>query len=544
LENIRFSAKLQLHLKTLKLHSYYLLLASLSAVLLTMAWQPIGWWFLSFIGFLPLLYLYERAKQKSHNGWFLFYTFLSLMLWNMGSTYWVANASLEGAIAAFVINSLLMSLPWVLMQRYQERVGEHRAQWILITGWIAMELLHLNWEISWPWLVLGNVFSTQPHAVQWYEYTGHMGGSLWIWWVNIHVFRYLRTIPSRSRVMNYSKALNLIFFQLFAPFLLSWYVMENYQPSERPMKVLVVQPNIDPYRDKFGGLSPVDQTKKMLDIATEKMDSNVRLVCFPETALVGGINEDQFGYEATTNLILSWMNQWPNTAVLTGADTYRFYEPGKKSPTARLAEDNLYYDSYNTAMFWSGLQQVDFYHKSKLVPGVEKMPYPKLFGFLEKLAVNLGGTSGSLGSDPEAKVFSLDKFVSVAPVICYESVYGEFVSTYVAKGAQLICIITNDGWWGNTPGYRQHFDYARLRAIETRRYVARSANTGISGFIDDKGNIMSQTHWWNPDAQVATIQLNQVETFYVKYGDWLAKICAAWWLFQLIKLLWKRNEME
>jgi apolipoprotein N-acyltransferase len=61
----------------------------------------------------------------------------------------------------------------------------------------------------------------------------------------------------------------------------------------------------------------------------------------------------------------------------------------------------------------------------------------------------------------------------IAPAICYESIYGEFMSKYIRNGANLICIITNDGWWKNTPGHKQHMNYARLRAIETRTWVAR-----------------------------------------------------------------------
>ncbi|MFN5921205.1 MAG: apolipoprotein N-acyltransferase, partial [Bacteroidota bacterium] len=126
------------------------------------------------------------------------------------------------------------------------------------------------------------------------------------------------------------------------------------------------------------------------------------------------------------------------------------------------------------------------------------------------------------------------KFVSVAPVICYESVYGEYVSEYIRKGANLICIITNDGWWGNTPGYRQHFDYAKLRAIETRRYVVRSANTGISGFIDDRGQAMQQSGWWQPAVLRQKVQLNSSLTFYVRYGDYIGTIAVVMLFLKLL----------
>jgi apolipoprotein N-acyltransferase len=111
---------------------------------------------------------------------------------------------------------------------------------------------------------------------------------------------------------------------------------------------------------------------------------------------------------------------------------------------------------------------IQIYHKSKLVPGVEKMPWPAVFKYIEKFAIDLGGISGSLGMQEErVAFFTQDKKFAAGPIVCYESVYGEYVGEYVKKGANFLAIITNDGWWGDTPGYRQHLQYGALRAIET-----------------------------------------------------------------------------
>jgi apolipoprotein N-acyltransferase len=116
--------------------------------------------------------------------------------------------------------------------------------------------------------------------------------------------------------------------------------------------------------------------------------------------------------------------------------------------------------------------------------------------------------------------------IGVAPVICYESLWGDWIGKSVKEGAQFIAIITNDGWWGNTSGKDQHLLYAKLRAIETRRWVVRSANTGISGFIDQKGDLIKQSKWWVPTALKADINLNSDLTFYVENGDLIAKLCS------------------
>jgi len=111
-------------------------------------------------------------------------------------------------------------------------------------------------------------------------------------------------------------------------------------------------------------------------------------------------------------------------------------------------------------------------------------------------------------------------------LICYESAYGEFTNKFVKKGANVIFVITNDGWWGDTPGHKQHLYFSPLRAIETRRSVARSANTGISCFIDQRGNIYQATKYWEPDVIKQDINLNSEITFYTRMGDYIGRISA------------------
>jgi apolipoprotein N-acyltransferase len=152
---------------------------------------------------------------------------------------------------------------------------------------------------------------------------------------------------------------------------------------------------------------------------------------------------------------------------------------------------------YNSSFMLSG-DSVSQYHKSKLVPGTEIMPFISYLPFLEELAVGLdeNSTTGTLGTSNNYNPINFEQH-SLVPAICYESIYGQHLARFVRNGAQFIAIITNDAWWGNTPGYKQHFSYARLRAIENRKWVARSANTGISGFINSKGEVVQQSEYDN-----------------------------------------------
>ena len=136
----------------------------------------------------------------------------------------------------------------------------------------------------------------------------------------------------------------------------------------------------------------------------------------------------------------------------------------------------------------------------------------------------MGGSTGSLGPQPEPTVFTDLDSVKVGAAICYESIFGEWIAGYVKKGAQALFIITNDGWWGDTPGYRQHLQYGRLRAIETRRSIARSANTGTSCFVNQRGDILQPTPWWEASVIKQTINLNDKITFYTRFGDYISKV--------------------
>jgi apolipoprotein N-acyltransferase len=166
------------------------------------------------------------------------------------------------------------------------------------------------------------------------------------------------------------------------------------------------------------------------------------------------------------------------------------------------------------------------YHKSKLVPGVEKLPFASVLKPLQNnLFSSIQGLMGDMGTQRERTVLvhSERPDLRTAPIICYESVFGEFCARFVRNGATHLGIITNDAWWGNTAGHRQLLAYARLRAIETRRSVARSANTGISCFIDQRGNITQPLAYASRGAVEGEIRLNEHITPYVVYGDWLGR---------------------
>ena len=128
----------------------------------------------------------------------------------------------------------------------------------------------------------------------------------------------------------------------------------------------------------------------------------------------------------------------------------------------------------------------------------------------------------------------------IAPIVCYESIYPEFVAEQCRKGAELLSVITNDGWWGDTPGYKQHFSFSRLRAIENRRWLVRSANTGKSGVISPTGEVISETQWWKEDVLLAQTELLNENTVFSIYGDYLGRSSAFVWMLIFIYAISKK----
>jgi apolipoprotein N-acyltransferase len=377
--------------------------------------------------------------------------------------------------------------------------------------------------LSWSWLTLGNALADSPGIIQWYEYTGVFGGSLWILLVNVLVYEFLKGLGLKEVRTNVKNSL-IVCTAILIPVVVSFLIPVK-EHSAGNIDVVLVQPNIDPYNEKFD--APFEtQLQKMLELAAKKTNNNTDYLIFPETALTEEMWEHQLEQSGSIQILRMFLQNFPDLKIVIGASTAKLYDRGEKlSVTARkFTNEDGYYDSYNTALQVDNAGPVQVYHKSKLVPGVEQLPFPFIFKHLESVAIDLGGTTGSLGMQDERTVFrSADGIAGTAPVVCYESVYGEYVSEYVRNGANFISIITNDGWWGDTPGYKQHLKYGRLRAIETRRWIARSANTGISCFISPKGEIQQATKYWEPAVISQTISLHNTQTFYTRFGDYIAR---------------------
>ena len=471
-----------------------LLAAVSSGLLLAFSWTSIGVFPLIFFAFLPLLMLEERAeKGKSVFG----YGFLTFLIFNLITTYWVWHATAIGSIVAFLLNSLLMAFAFYVFHKIKKATKPRLGYLAFIVCWLSFEYLHLNWDLSWPWLMLGNVFAEKIKWIQWYEYTGVYGGSLWVLIINVWIFSILRKHELSTFFKTVIKKLIGPLLLIALPIAGSLYLYQQVADVEKNISVALIQPNIDPYSTKYQLTNSTflslweEQTKPFIN-------DSLDYILSPETYFAEGFGEELKGYPKSIlhQDIQKELAKIPETQFISGVQYYDVYtQEEAPSLTANLARKGLWVEYYNSAVAEQFNSSPQVYHKSKLVVGVENMPLKSVLNpLLGDLMLDLGGTVASRVTQNKRSVFTHPNLKEkAAPIICWESIFGEFVTGYVKEGATFLAVISNDAWWGNTPGHKQLLSYTRLRAIETRRDIARSANTGISCIIDARGEILKQT---------------------------------------------------
>ncbi len=525
----------------------HFLYALLSGILLALAWPTYGFPLLLFFAFVPLLFAeYNiRMKQAHNRKWkILGLSYLSFFIWNLITTYWLYFSTPFGGIFAITVNSLLMSLVFLLFHVVAKRVNFSASASFLISIWIAFEYLHLNWEFSWPWLNLGNGFSEFPHWIQWYEFTGTFGGTLWVLLTNIALLKMLLLYKEHRLKLILYRGLLKSGLLILVPIGISYLILWNYEESEQRLEAVVLQPNINPYTEKYF-TSDRRIGELLTDLAEQNVTPETKIVIAPETVFAYGTVLSRFKESEASFFTRQFVNNHPKMSFLSGISMYdRFSDPEKVRGQSNQLGPNDWYDDYNSAFMISANDSVHFYHKSKLVVGVENFPYQEVLRpILGNVMIDLGGTVAMKTTQEERATFEITSSEEVGPIICYESVYGDFVTGYVNEGADFLAIITNDAWWGNTQGHKQHLSYARLRAIENRRSIARSANTGISAFINEKGEITSTLGYEEQGALRGEVTLNDRLTFYTRFGDYIARVSLflALFIFLFAMVPWKRS---
>jgi apolipoprotein N-acyltransferase len=518
----------------------YIFLSLISALLLSISWPTYGIPFFIFFAFVPLLLMEQEISKFSKinkKGWVVFgLTYLAFFIWNVVTTGWLyhaknpdGNNSLLAVAIPVIVNSLLMSLVFQLYYWYKKVRGTYFGLVFFVAIWLSFERFHLNWEFTWPWLNLGNAFSEYPQLIQWYDTIGATGGSFWILLINVFAFYTLRIWQAGRIRKDLVKNISILVAIIVLPLLISIYKYNSYQ--EKPVgevTTLLLQPKLDPYTEKYSKDS-LQILGELLSLAEENSKTKVDFFIAPETAFPGNGSLSENGFNKSTSIAIAkeFLGKHPQSIFLTGASTHKFlFDEAETEDYSTEIQNGVWVNSYNSAMQIIPNQEVEVYHKAKLVPGVEIFPYIRyLKPILGDAMLDFGGANSSLGIDKERKVFS-NRFnkAKMAPIICYESIYGEYVTDYVKNGANLLAIMTNDSWWDNTEGHKQLLSYARLRAIETRREIVRAANSGISAHINARGDILQDTFYDDRTTLLVKANLLEEKSIYTKIGDLISRI--------------------
>jgi len=504
------------------------LLSVSGGILATLAWTN---WFpglILLVAFIPFLILenYLFENQHRYNPYAFFnYALPGIIIFNILTLGWVRAASIPALITVILGMSFLMSFIMWLAHIIRIRAGGITGALALVAFWLSFEFLTLNFIILSPWINLGNGLAKDILFIQWYEMTGTAGGTLWILSSNLFLSLFIIQKAPRKKLYLYIWLLLIVIPSAFS--VTRYYtISENKSAME---EVLIIQPNIDPFTEKFE-IPFEEQLSKTLKMAEVSVSDNTKWMLTPETTVDDPVNEDDMDTNKYILTLREFASHHPGISIVSGLVSYRLYPAAEEPLSAsarKIDSSGYYYDHFNSAFLIDSGGVKEIYHKSKLVPGIEMQFSAGLGKLINSIVPYLGGTKWGYGIQEERTCFTHSLTGRLAaPIICYESVFGNYVADYVRNGAEALFIITNDGWWKNTCGYKQHLAYASIRAIETRRPVARAANTGISCFIDIRGKRTHETQWWTEAVIRSEISFETNLTPYVRYGDVIMKLSA------------------
>ena len=500
-----------------------LALALTSGLLLGLPWVFPSLFFLIFIAWIPLLYLEEDIRRHANPYLVFNYALVSFLVWNFLGTWWVSRAHFVGGILIMLANALVQALFFWLVSRIRTMLGlALLLPFVLI--WMGYEHFHEWWDLAWPWLNLGNALATTPGAIQWYEFTGARGGTLWIILVNLAVLNMVASCRAGGiglRLQSAATALLIV----IVPVLLSWYIFQHVQEGEDTLPFVLVQPHLDPYTEKFDPRKQDQHLDAFFKTADKLCDGQTRFLFGPETLILRQMDEKDPGASPDFHRLQDFQTKYPQLNILLGVHSFVRLDPHEVPPGSRYdAQNDFFFEAFNSALFLPPGAEAQFYHKTKLVPLFERMPFVQYLGFLGKYSLELGGYTGTYSNREARSAFeSIDASIGILPILCFESIFGAYCARNLPEQKGFICMITNDGWWKSTPGYRHHFNFSRMRAIECRRNFIRAANNGISALIDARGQVVAQTAWWQAATLKGDVRLRAGRTFFSRHGDFLGR---------------------
>ena len=459
----------------------------ISGILLGLAQQPLHLGFLAWFALIPWISVLDCRpgwRRILASGFILSFTYtyttIFWLLLNIGTTRPVAALTLLAASALMGLNGLFTGLLWRM-------AGSRLAA--LPFAWITVEYLRSSGAVGFPWISLANTQTEYLLPIQNAELTGIFGISFWIVLVNVMLYRLLQ-----KRDLKRSLLLAAVFLYPWLTGALLWWQAEPIPGN--PFRVAVVQPNIH-LSLKWRDGAQKEVIAHLLDVSAPFIREDVDLIIWPETAPAVHLLRGRRSYLRQIQKRLSG----GEVKLLTGIPHYDFTEDRE-------------YKNFNSVALISANGIHGLYHKILLVPMAEYIPLSEYFPALKKL--NLGQANFTHGEEYTIFKTAGARF---GAGICFESTFPQFSRQYAQRGIQFIAYVVNDGWYETPPEPQQHARQLVFRAIETRKPMLRSANTGISMVVDPRGNITHQLPLNAANVIQADIIPQDSLTFYTRFGD-------------------------
>lgn len=481
---------------------------------------------------LYLVFTSSRLRQAFGRG------YLALLVFNEITLYWISGWHSDdtflkiGGIGTVLLHPLFMMFPVLIAYGVYKTFNKSTALITFPFIWVGFEYFDNNWQFSFPWLELGNAETYNLHRIQHIEFIGVHGLTFIICIIAVLIYLAAGKIYSRQwKIAAIIPVLLIITALILFPNFYSAIKFEDKgndkyystADSTKIIKTCIAQTNTDPYK-KWGNSqdSLIDGYLAKLD---EGLKFNADLMLLHETAPPYYFLED-YNYPKTARFF-NFVNT-NQKYLLMGVPHLEYYKDSNSAPNdARYSKSSgRKYDAFNSAILiepGKKKEELTIHKKIKLVPFSERVPYQEIFPAAEKF-INWGVGISHWQKGTEMKLFELNNpafkpRTKFETLICFESVFSEYVSGGVKNGAEFIAIITNDGWWGNTAGPYQHEQYAVLRAIENRKWIVRCAQTGVSCYIDPLGNIYDEIPYYTEGVASRNIIANSEVTFYAQNGD-------------------------
>ncbi|TAG06822.1 MAG: apolipoprotein N-acyltransferase [Cytophagia bacterium] len=503
----------------------------ISTLSFRIAFQSFYFWFFIFIFFLPILWLENEVyTKKLKKRYFFIWIWLIFLFINVSVLYWTVNDTLISSIILYVCNGLLMSLPILLFCVLHRRLEKLLTEKYVYVGfglfWLSFEYLHSLSDFAFPFLNLGNIFSSIPQIIQWFSITGILGGSFWVLLVNVFIF----ITYQKSTHQNIFTLIFLVVMPIFISFLMLYTTEKDKETKE----ILIMHPNMVRYGQD--ALLHIEQINKYTEIINKNITKNTDYVLMPETA----IQIKQWRHLLDNHLPTLFFQQitkkYPKLKIIAGVITSEYSKDSIETEKEKYT--NKHFKTYNAMIQIDNTKNVQWRTKSKLVPYEERRPY--YLDWFSPIYFYFGGErwnyTKNLGIENN---FFEDNIsgLNVVPLICYESFFDEFATTKMNQKTMFLTCSANEVWYKNTEGITQEFEKIRLLAICTSKSVARSSDFGGSGLVDKQGNVLVKLDNDKKDFLLVNIPINTKNTLFMYWGEIIGKIALFFMLFIILVIL-------